>query len=219
MKRALLIFIMIFIFTCSDREFKHYHPANPPCAVEMKKIIAGEYSGDYLLVLRSENRGNNRFDGYLIFVYPDRPNLDDPTHEINEIINMDYEDFDRQQKEAFTEYIKQRAGYILGNLSVDRSLEGNIDLKDYNLGIDTQMYILFSDSENQPDSIAANCIDGEDPQNDNSYNIITRRYRDNIIVGSWLVIMVYLLQDYDDFGLSRFIAGISSPSVPVEILP
>jgi hypothetical protein len=63
------IFILIFsIFSaCYSPESKSYYPANPPMDLKIILLSSGPYTGDYLLLFRSENRNNSRFGGFLVF--------------------------------------------------------------------------------------------------------------------------------------------------------
>ncbi len=68
MKKIIFILIFSFFLACDTRESKSYYPANPPVDLKITLLTSGAYSGDYLLLFRSENRKNTRFGGFLIFI-------------------------------------------------------------------------------------------------------------------------------------------------------
>jgi hypothetical protein len=119
MKILFGIFILLIIFSCDNVEFKSLYPANPP-AIELHLLTAlnhgGLYAGDYLLLLRSENRNNSRFGGFLIFINSSE----------TAVLQME---------------TQGAASYILGSANGESS-----SIYNPATGIDTQLAILFMSS-------------------------------------------------------------------------
>lgn len=86
MKRAIILNIaavILFLPACDNTEFSSIYPANPPVGLELILLASpgnldpaySAYSGDYLLLFRSENTKNTRFGGFLAFVDPAESNV------------------------------------------------------------------------------------------------------------------------------------------------
>ncbi|HNR87865.1 MAG TPA: hypothetical protein PKM65_05955 [Spirochaetota bacterium] len=53
---------------CTDVKEYYLDPAKPPLGIKILVLDDPGYAGDYLLVFSSENRGNTRFGGFLVFI-------------------------------------------------------------------------------------------------------------------------------------------------------
>ena len=213
MKKLIIIYIALFIPACTGdgKRFEYYQPANPPIGVEMIKIESVDLKGDYLLVFRSQNESNNRFDGFLIFIDPNQKIL-------GEIQNIKYEDLNFTESEAFTKYIKESTDYILGSISMDRTLDDEPDTNNYNLGLDAEVCILFSNQIFEQDNENNNSTSVDSINiGDRNYSVTTERMKEKINTGSYIIVMAYLLKEWDNFGISKLITGVSNPSIPVLI--
>ncbi len=117
MKIIYILLTIILFFSCDNIEFKSLYSANPPY-IDLQLLTAGNhggaYVGDYLLLLRSENRYNSRFGGFLIFI---------------------------NSSETAVSQMKSQgeASYVLGNAGGESSAVYNPSN-----GIDVQLAILFT---------------------------------------------------------------------------
>jgi hypothetical protein len=62
--RLLVLAAIALAISCNDLKYYYYQPANPPSGLELSKLA----NGDYLLIFYSENRNNQRFGGFMIFI-------------------------------------------------------------------------------------------------------------------------------------------------------
>ncbi len=66
--RLLVLAVIMLQISCNDIKYYHYQPANPPSGLELLKLA----NDDYLLIFYSENRNNQRFGGFMIFIDPSK---------------------------------------------------------------------------------------------------------------------------------------------------
>ncbi len=126
----LFLSLQIFILSCVDSETVQYQSANPPFDAGLLRC-----GSDYLLVFRSENRSNNRFGGFMIFVDADPAVLRR---------DADFDEMSDAEKLAFLE-------------GADYTLDGAV----YNTGRDRQVPVLFSDDVSYSDGSTVATDGGE----------------------------------------------------------
>ncbi len=195
MKKA-FIYIAFFLLACGENvEFSVYQPANPPSGVELIHLTAengyeeGTYTGDHLLLFRSENKGNQRFGGFLIFVYSEEEVIwERNLLQSSDFEGKNYEEMNSNEKLAFDSVINM-AGYTLAG---------------YNSGIDSQVVILFSDIEEDISPITVG---------DNDYSVSIKFSKDNIVSNYQLTLRTYLV---NELGAK---VTVSKSGNPVQIQP
>lgn len=62
--RLLALAAITLAISCTDMKYYYYQPVNPPSGLELSKLA----NDDYLLIFYSENRSNQRFGGFMVFI-------------------------------------------------------------------------------------------------------------------------------------------------------
>lgn len=74
---TLLVMLVISCGVCTEVKENYLDPPKPPEGIKILVLSDPVYTGDYLLVFSSENRGNTRFGGFLAFVSDTRDGVMD----------------------------------------------------------------------------------------------------------------------------------------------
>ena len=177
MRRKALLLFIILIFL-SCNDTEFSHYQPANPPVGLKLI---KYNEDHILIFRSENISNSRFGGFLIFIESDSDML---------LQSIDFESMDPSDQTSFIDSAKY-------------SLNG----AGYNLGIETDIVIIFSDDA----AYDTGSIDID--TGDEVYTVTTRLSKDEVVVNSYLTARTYLV-DEDGVKIS-----ISSPGNLVQFEP
>ena len=190
---AVLLLLLSFAATCSDQAEYVLQPANPPVDIKFEPTDNG-----YELKFRSQNVGNERFGGFIIFVSESKEDLE---KEYNlDVFEENLESGVEKRNEVIVEIMESCTGHYREELDLDRLKNHFLDSPPltgdrHNIGLAEEVKATITDSATNNDS--------------NPPNLIRRNY---FPVCSYLTLRTYLI------GTNNEIIRISSPGNVVRIM-